>query len=637
MTKHFYLKMAVTNMRHHARTYIPYLATCVVTQMMFYMMHALSVQKGIAKIGGSESLRMILGLGTSIIGIFSCIFLVYTNRFLMKRRKHEMGLYNVLGLEKRHIGRILFWEMLLSAIGSIGVGLGLGMLWNKLMYMILLKMIGFQVPLKYEIHPSSIGATLILFLGINLFTLIINYFHMRMMNPVELLKSKNQGEKEPKSKWLTSILGVISLSAGYIIALTTKSPLDAMSLFFVAVILVMFGTYTLFRDGSIVLLKALRRNKKIYYQSKYFISISSMIFRMRQNAMGLANICILSSAVLVVLSTTVALYIGVEDALHERYPVDVLVSAQIKDDSEALRLKEVAVEVADTMELSVQGVEGYWNDGFMVDKILYVIFTVEDYNRLTGGLVVLDEKEVLLYAPDQNEILGDTLKLGEQEFHINARIDGLDFYHEESSDLVPSRVLIVRDKDFVHRFGLEEKDGYYYHLEIQLGIDEEQIISYHQGLNERLKEEGLGGFVESLAASREGFLSVYGGLFFLGIFVGVMFLMITVLIIYYKQISEGFEDKERYDILQKVGIDRSDIKKTIRSQVLFMFFLPLGTTVIHIAAAFPMIRRLLMIFNLTNTALFLLATVMTLLVFTLVYVLVYIVTARVYYRIVERL
>lgn len=634
MTRKLYWKMAKTNMLHHSKMYLPYLTTCVVTLMMFYMMHALSVQKGIAKIGGSNSLRLILSLGTVVIGIFSAIFLIYTNSFLMKRRKKEIGLYNVLGLEKKHIGRILLMEMLISAVLSISVGLGLGMIWNKLMYMILLKLIHFEVPLSYEISIQSAFVSVIFFMGIFLFTFILNYVHIRMLNPIELMKGGVVGEKEPRSKWLMTLIGFLSMAAGYYIALTTKSPLKAMSLFFVAVLLVMVGTYSLFSAGSISFLKSLRKNKKIYYQSKYFISISSMIYRMKQNAVGLANICILSSGVLVVLSTTIALYVGVEDALEERYPTDIKVTADIREDEQAQRLQEIAQEIADEKMIRIETINGYWNDGFFDQGVFYVLFTVEDYNRMTNSMVMLQEDEVLLYNPGNKTSSMEHITIGQKEFQVNRVLDEFIVFEEQTIGIVDTRVLVVKDKDFVNRFQLEEGESYYYYLELELDADENVIRDFHHALNQESKENGLSAFVESKAVSRDGFVSVYGGMFFLGFFVGGLFLMITVLIIYYKQISEGFDDKERYEIMQKVGIDHCDIKKAIRSQILLMFFLPLGTSVIHIAAAFPMITRLLVLFNLSNTGLFMFSTAMTILAFAFVYTLVYSFTARVYYRIV---
>ncbi|MGL4337234.1 MAG: FtsX-like permease family protein [Turicibacter sp.] len=646
MNKLFYPKLALTNIKKNSQTYIPYMITCICTMMMFYIMHAISINKGLYGVNGSESLIIILDLGMIVIGIFSAIFLFYTNSFLIKRRKKELGLYNVLGMEKKHIAKILFYENVFTSCISLAIGLSGGIVLNKFMFMLLLKLLAFDVPYGFEIPLSSLGITASLFILIFFVTLLTNLVQIKMANPMALLKGGQQGEKEPKTRWIKAITGVISLSLGYGIALSVETPLEAINLFFVAVILVMIGTYELFTAGSIALLKLLRKNKKFYYKSKNFISVSGMMYRMKQNAVGLANICILSTAVLVMLSTTFSLYVGMEDALRYRFPRDISIGGGDLSEDDVNLLNELVDRQLEDQGIIPTNKVNYYNkadaysradesfilgnnNAYSTDFSILGFVSLADYNRLEGKHVTLAQDEVLIFSSGKN-YGKDKITIEGQPFNVKEELETLVFKNKNEMDMIDTYILIVNDID---RFG-EESTSYQLDFDVE-SSDEEEVIVLSQLLYQKFRENNLDVSLECMAANREDFLSLYGGLFFLGLFLGTLFLMATVLIIYYKQVSEGYDDKERFNIMQKVGMSKTEIKKTIRTQVLMVFFLPLVFTIIHIAFAFPIITKLLAMLNLINTPLFLFATIITVLIFTVIYGVVFLLTARTYYKIVE--
>ncbi|AZV56416.1 ABC transporter permease [Clostridium sp. AWRP] len=644
MNKLFYPRLAVINIKKNSKTYFPFILTCICTIMMFYIMHAISINKGL---GGSQTLKSILFLGTIVIGIFSAIFLFYTNSFLIKRRKKEIGLYNVLGLEKKHIAKILCYECIFTSVISLTVGLIGGIILNKLMFLLLIKMLNFKVSFGFSISVPSIIKTLIVFCSIFFVTLLSNLFQIKILKPIELLKGSEQGEKEPKTKWIMTIIGLAALCGGYGIALNVKSPLAALSLFFGAVILVMIGTYALFTAGSIAVLKFLRKQKNFYYKTGNFISVSGMMYRMKQNAVGLANICILSTAVLVMLSTTISLYVGMEDSLKLRYPRDIMISTKETNNNQIQKLDEILNSSLKNNKVNMKDKLYYLDNSFEAvkkdDKFLSVkkdlgkanismieAIPVSDYNRLEGKNITLQDNEVILFSKVKN-YTSDTINIDNKSFKVKQRLDKpVSSLNNAMTDIVDTYVIFVNNIDTVGKNGFKE-----YTIGFNINCTNKEILSISDKLNKNFSENKIKANAESAVSGREEFLSLYGGLFFLGIFLGALFLMATVLIIYYKQISEGYEDKERFEIMQKVGMDKKEIKKTIRSQVLMVFFLPLVFTVIHIAFAFPMITKILAVLGLKNVNLFILSTAGTIVVFAAIYTIVFSLTARVYYKIVE--
>lgn len=647
MNNLFYSKLAISNIKKNGKTYIPYIITCICTIIMFYIMHSISINQGLDKVPGSASLKTILSFGTVVIAIFSFIFLFYTNSFLIKRRKKEIGLYNVLGLDKKHIAKVLLLENVFISIISLVIGLLGGIILNKLMFLLLLKMLSFKVVLGFDIYPSTIGLTSTLFISIFLVNLLWNLFQIKKSKPIELLKGGQHGEKEPKTKIIMTIIGLIALISGYVIAVTVENPLQALSLFFVAVILVMTGTYLLFTAGSIALLKLLRKNKKFYYKTKNFISVSTMMYRMKQNAVGLANICILSSAVLVVLSTTASLYVGMEDTLRYRYPRNVTICTEDISAANIERIDSILNKDIKDNDIKMKNTFNYTYNTFVVSRInedkfsfetasaydskLNAIMTIslKDYNRMAESNTMLNNDELMIFSTS-NTYGKDSITIGDKTFKVKEELNKLPFIDKNELDIVSTYIIITND---IEDISSNMKKAAY---TIAFDMDSDKdMTSLSSNLREDFASNNIEASVDSVDENRESFLFMNGGLFFLGIFLGTLFLMATVLIIYYKQISEGYDDKERFEIMQKVGMSKEEIRKTIRNQVLMVFFLPLICTIIHIVFAFPMITKILAVLNLINKPLFMITTIVTILIFTVIYAIVFAITARTYYKIVE--
>jgi len=659
-----YTKLAITNIKNNRQFYFPYLLTGIITVAMFYIMCALESNPGIQSMPGAKDLGLILRLGIGVIGIFAVIFLFYTNSFIIKRRKKELGIYNILGMEKRHIAKILSKEAFFTAIIAIGGGLVTGVLFHKLACMLLYRMIGFNGGITFSFSKKGVMITAILFAIVYLLTYIYDLFQVQLANPIELLQSGNKGEREPKTKAIMAVLGVLCLGTGYFIAITTKNPIKALTLFFVAVILVIIGTYLLFTAGSIALLKILRRNKGYYYQTKHFTSVSGMIYRMKQNAVGLANICILSTMVLVAVSTTVSLYVGIEDIMKERYPNEINISAyydtgapaedsiapivekSVKESGRKIRHEE------DYLELYFAAIKDQGQYSLDKEKVKtagdrvsgFVVLTREDCKKkYNEEIPELAENEVALLTIKKTDM--DTLVLENRSYHVK---EIKQFQNTEDFETIADIMdeyyyVIVNDVQDMERLWQLQKDIYQENSssisrQVRLDIDgdSEQKKECFENIKTALGPEQAKAriLIDSRQSNLDEFYQIYGGFLFLGLFLGILFLMITVLIIFYKQISEGYDDKERFSIMEKVGMSNDEVKATIRSQVRTVFFLPILMAAIHVGMAFPMIKRLLWLFGLSNTALFAGCMAGTILVFTLIYLLVFLKTSKTYYKIV---
>lgn len=659
-----YTKLAITNIKNNRQFYFPYLLTGIITVAMFYIMCALESNPGIQSMPGAKDLGLILRLGIGVIGIFAVIFLFYTNSFIIKRRKKELGIYNILGMEKRHIAKILSKEAFFTAIIAIGGGLVTGVLFHKLACMLLYRMIGFNGGITFSFSKKGVMITAILFAIVYLLTYIYDLFQVQLANPIELLQSGNKGEREPKTKAIMAVLGVLCLGAGYFIAITTKNPIKALTLFFVAVILVIIGTYLLFTAGSIALLKILRRNKGYYYQTKHFTSVSGMIYRMKQNAVGLANICILSTMVLVAVSTTVSLYVGIEDIMKERYPNEINISAyydtgapaedsiapivekSVKESGRKIRHEE------DYLELYFAAIKDQGQYSLDKEKVKtagdrvsgFVVLTREDCKKkYNEEIPELAENEVALFTIKKTDM--DTLVLENRSYHVK---EIKQFQNTEDFETIADMMdeyyyVIVNDVQDMERLWQLQKDIYQENSssisrQVRLDIDgdSEQKKECFENIKTALGPEQAKAriLIDSRQSSLDEFYQIYGGFLFLGLFLGILFLMITVLIIFYKQILEGYDDKERFSIMEKVGMSNDEVKATIRSQVRTVFFLPILMAAVHVGMAFPMIKRLLSLFGLSNTALFAGCMAGTILVFALIYLLVFLKTSKTYYKIV---
>lgn len=665
-----YPKLAWTGISKNRSMYVPYILTCTGMILMFYLISFLSDNTTVGSISGGEEMQMILSLGTGIIGTFSLIFLFYTNSFLMRRRKKEFGLYNILGMGKWNLGRILVWECLIIAGISLAAGLGVGILFSKLSELLMIRILGGESGFSFSISWKSVGNTVFLFGVIFLILLIHGLGQIRLSNPVELLRSENVGEKPPKANWILAILGAVFLFGGYYMAVTIEDPITALMLFFVAVILVIIGTYLLFIAGSVVLCRILQKNKRYYYKTNHFISVSSMVYRMKRNGAGLASICILSTMVLVMISSTVCLYIGTEDSLRSRYPRNIVVNTYSMDEANTSRMQEAIGNVleeygeAETNVLHYQYLSftGFVNGGQILldpDQISYTlsdvgnfrqIFVVSlaDYNQLMGTEKVLNPDEVLVYST-KSDYTEDSVSLeGVGTWKVKEHVSDYVDNGTDSMQITSSVFLFVPDIQMIRETvssmaALNSKIQYFEHdyHGFDLSCDEErqaEIADIIQADAAGFQAEE-GGFprviVESVAARRAGFYALYGGLFFLGVLLGIVFLVGAVLIMYYKQVTEGYEDQKRFEILQKVGMTKREIRKSINSQILTVFFLPLLTAGVHVGFAFPMIYKMLFMFNLTNRPLLIRVTAGCYLIFALFYIVVYRITSRSYYRIVS--
>lgn len=658
MNRNLYSKLARSNIIRNKDTYFPYIFSSVVTVSMFYMLLTIANRTKEADFLGDKVMTDVLTFGVIVIGLFSFLFIFYTNSFLLKRRTKELGLYSVLGMEKRHISRVTAYEILYSSLFSIAIGIVVGIIFSKLMFAVLLNLLKLDTSISLNISLHSIIATIVLFILIFFIVIFFNAIRIHKLNPIDLITGAKKGEREPKSKWLIGILGIISLGSGYYLALTIENPVKAMLMFFIAVILVAIGTYFLFTSGSIIFLKILRRNKRFYYQKNHFISVSNMIYRMKQNAVGLANIAILSTAVLLILSTTVSLYVGLEDILATRYFRDVNATFAFNvDDEKEYEIEEIVFEKKMDNNIKIENIVSYYNlniHGILVgheirmdytgnvsdDNIYYLkLIPLEDFNRNQDTSFKLNEGQVLLYS-NKNYNYNDIVVLGEK-YDIKGKLESINFLPRSVFNQI---VLIVPDMVEVEKIMTKanelKKMNYMYNINYDYGFDikgdYEDKVNFVKDLKSQFKTsiEGFG-LIEDRYTTRQDFISIYGSLFFIGIFLGTLFVIVTVLIIYYKQITEGYDDRERFVILQKVGMSKMEVKKAIKSQILLVFFLPLITAIIHIMFAFPLVRKILALMSLTNTKLFLSTTAIVILVFAIGYGIVYKWTAKVYYKIVN--
>lgn len=667
----FYPKLALTGIRKNGRLYVPYLLTCICMVMMFYIIAFLSMNEGVGAMQGGETLQAMLSFGYYIMGVFSLIFLFYTNSFLIRRRKKEFGLYNILGMGKWNIARILVWESLIVTAVSLAGGLLCGVLFSKLAELVMVRMLGGQAAFNFTVDFSCIAQTVVLFAAIFLLILLKALRQIHVSNPVELLHSENVGEKPPKANWLVALVGAVLLGTAYVLAVTISDPISALVWFFVAVLMVILATYLLFIAGSVVFCKLLQKNKRYYYKTNHFVSVSSMMYRMKRNGAGLASICILSTMVLVMISSTMCLYIGAEDNLRSRYPRNIVVDTYSIEESQtsqvhtavASALEEAGLQAENELHYRYLDVAGYFDDaqvifdqnkipdfgmsGYSSVRQLFIV-SLEDYNRLMGTNETLEKDEVLIYTTKDSYDYDTITMEGCDTLRVKKVVTEFEDNGVDTMQVISSVFLFVPDFDTMEQIFDAQAEIYgdnrsykhdYYGFD--LSCDDATQVAVYDKINTKLAElSGLENLppritVECAAKERADFYGLYGGLLSLGVLLGSVFVLGAVLIMYYRQVTEGYEDQDRFDILQKVGMTKREIRKSINSQMLTVFFLPLITAGVHMAFAFPLISKLLMLFGLSNIGLLVAVTVGCYLVFSLFYVLVYAATSRAYYGIVS--
>ena len=664
MSSKIYGKLAITNLKNNRKTYVPYILMAVLSVMMYYIVGGMAQGNN----GLSQNVKMIMGYMNGLLMIFSVIFLFYTNSFLIKRRKREIGICNILGMGKGHIAKMLAIEAMITAFISIFGGILLGIVFGKLMYLVLGKVLHYDISVKFTVEIPVLEKTFLFFMAIFVLILLYNLLQIRIVSPVELLHGSNQGEREPKTKWLLAIVGAILLGTGYYIAQTTGNPLDAMTKFFFAVVCVVLGTYGLFIAGSIALLKMLKKNKKYYYQAKHFTAVSGMIYRMKQNAVGLANICILSTMVLIMVSTTVCLYVGMNDIINVRYPRECEVTicrtnAQTEEKVHTIIEKIIRKNntKAENERIYHSGeLTGYLDgnkmildpDNYYSDKTSssVVLIPLADYNRLEEKNETLNDGEVLLFSTQTKSYGQNEIYLDDTKFNVKKELDKSQLDEKNNDKDIPITYMIMKDEEQILNILKQTYEKSTQNDEIKANL---MAMTYYEAfdmkgsskLKKNVEQQIRTALSEQVPETfcacsgrqinKDAFYELYGSLFFMGMYLGFMFLMVTVLIIYYKQISEGYDDKDRYKIMQQVGMDKQEVKKSIRSQVLMIFFLPLVMAIIHVAAAFKVITKLLAMFSMTNITLFIECTIATIIVFAVIYCIVFMVTEREYYRIVK--
>lgn len=672
-----YPKLALQNIRREAKFYVPYLLTVIGVTAAFYIACALSMAEGLPDKSRYAYLSMFMTIGSFVLAIFSFIFLTYTNSFLSKRRQRELGLYNILGMGKGHIALVLGWETLYLALLGVLGGIVLGVFLQAAAIWAFGAAMGMSP--QFGVSPSvpAMVVTLALIGGILLFNLLLNLRRVHAHKPVELLRESSVGEKEPKTRWLLALIGVAALGGGYAIALTTRSAVEAIALYFLAVLLVIIGTYCLFTAVSIVILKALRKNKKFYYKTAHFIGLSGMLHRMKRNAVGLANICILCTMVMVMVSGTLCLYLGTERNIRTAFPGEATMTVRYDPldekplDQSAMKglLSQLTQKagyqprlVGESDTLSIALVPQ--TDGSFLDpaasqehqRAYFTFFTPETYRALTGVTVPSDGKAHLCYGTPPGDALtfrlgetGDELwqyPLGEPLKEVPKTTTAFVYLAENDYYLVMPQEAI---RDLLTAYGSAGDSRWNMKWESywDLGGDpfaqqdmlDTLMSAMVLGDAPLASQDAVGQWsslgLESRENYGEDYYSLNSGFFFLGIFLGVIFLLATVLIIYYKQLSEGYEDKNRYHIMVQVGLEPRDVKRSVNSQMLVVFFAPLLVAAVHLAFDFPMVARLLTLFGAIPPTLFLFCTLGVFGAFTLVYILVYRLTARSYCKIIR--
>ena len=639
----FFPKLALDAIRKNKRMYAPYLLTCIGMVAMTYIIAFLQRSPIVRQMRGGANFQRMMSLGSFVVAVFAAIFLFYTNSFLMRRRKHEFGLYYILGMGKFSIGRVLLWETLLTAACALGIGLPGGIVLSKL---------------------AELGVV----------NLLHNLRQIGKSTAIALLHSETAGEKPPKANWVLGIAGVVLLAAAYYLAVTIRDPLTALSLFFVAVLLVIVGTYLLFVAGSVLLCRILQRNKRYYYRANHFVSVSSMAYRMKRNGAGLASICILATMVLVMISSTASLYIGSEDALTTRYPrafnfeFRCQSAADMSDtaiDFTRDRLQKACGSVAQTDRIEYRSaaiagilrgdtpdfapVNRDLNADTMDDVYQFEVIPLSDYNRMTGQSISLASGEALAYV-FRGEYRGDTLNIGGQPLRITQYLRDFPISGNYVAQVIPAFIVITPDFDAIADalavdYGVNGTRALALSWTMQFNV-EAMVLDTQIAFGERLMktisekaDESLEKFIQvsydGLEANREDFFGTFGSLLFLGILLSIVFLLAAVLMIYYKQITEGYEDQARFGIMQKLGMTAHDIRRSINAQLLMVFALPLTGAGLHLAFAFPMIRKLLLLFGLDNVPLYLRTTLLCFAAFALLYAVVYRITSNAYYHIVQ--
>ena len=656
-----YARLAAQNIRKSRRLYVPYLLSGVCMVMIFYVLSALTGDPALLSMSGGAQMAMLLSLGVIVMALFSALFLLYTSSFLMKQRGRELSLYNMLGMSKRHIVCIVFFETLFCAGICIGAGLALGVLSSKAFQLSLLRLMGSPVSPDFTVAPSLLGTTALSFLAIFLLIFLRGAVSVLRCNPVELMRASRSGEKPPRANALKALLGIAMLAAGYVLALRVRNALSAFTMFFIAVLLVIGGTFECFSSASVFFLRLLQSNKSYYYKPNHFISVSSMRYRMKRNGTSLAVICILSTMVLVILSSVTCLYAGTQDMLMTQYPRQIEITHK-SDELPAADALSAPVEQALSDEgLTPENVISYRSfyiagqlDGDNVlaerggsitdiDSVISItVMPLADYNALCGTSYTLAPGEALATGSLLHRLNGRVTVFGSQTYTFAATGIPLPTDAQGDFDVVEALLLILPDEDaFIELYTVQQEAYGSTSSRISTtyafdtALPDEETSALGSRLAKAMQDEGIDIYRKVREDDRADYEGLTAGFLFLGNMLSAAFLCAAVLSMYYKQITEGYEDQARFDVMRKVGLSLRMIRQSINSQILTVFFLPLIVAGVHLAFAFPMLTKLLTVFGLFNTRLFVTTVLVSYGAFSLLYVLVYLITSRTYYRIVS--
>ena len=666
----FYSKFALNNLVKNKKFIIPYVLSAIFTIMSFYILSSLAFGDNLNKLpNGIDATKQVLSLGIIVIAIFSIIFLFYTYSFLVKRRVKEFGLYSVLGMTKKQIAKILVLETIFIAVTTIVLGIGLGIIFDKLMLLVLLKLFSAGVSFGFSITPIAIVFSVLLFGFIYFLLLVYTVIKIARLRIVALLKDENKGEKEPKSRWILALIGLALIGYGYYTAQTVQNPIKALLVFFYAVVAVIIGTYLVFMAVSITVLKIMKNNKNFYYKPKNFISVSGLLYRMKRNAVGLANICILSTMVLVTMGSTSALYAGMEKSYNERFPRQLMVAGynstneKLKEieNNAKLSAKEAGTEVEDLVSYNSLPMVGRLvedkfnfesNVGVDLSNVkMIVVLQLKDYNKFANKNKTLESNEILLHIDKKGDYNHNSISLNGSDYKIKEKLSEfpgtigsataniMDTYYavvkdEKEATKLATKLTELSSKELEKR-GISIQTGTptlqnYVAFNIKDTTKEAKVIESFKKLE---KQSGIE--IEGKEENKLTFRGVFASFLFIGVFISFIFVISQVVIMYYKQISEGYEDKGNFEIMRKVGITDKQIKQSIRSQVLLIFFSPLIIATLHTIVAYPFIEKILRLFLITDSSIFLQALAVTIVVFAIFYLIVYAITSKIYYRIIK--
>lgn len=666
----FYSKFALNNLVKNKRFIVPYVLSTIFTIMSFYILSSLAFGDNLNKLpNGIDATKQVLSLGIIVIAIFSTIFLFYTYSFLVKRRVKEFGLYSVLGMTKKQIAKILVLETIFIAVTTIVLGIGLGIIFDKLMLLVLLKLFSATVTFGFSITPIAVVFSVLLFGGIFFLLLLYTVIKIARLRIVALLKDENKGEKEPKSRWILAIIGLALIGYGYYTAQTVQNPVKALLVFFYAVVAVIIGTYLVFMAVSITVLKIMKNNKNFYYKPKNFISVSGLLYRMKRNAVGLANICILSTMVLVTMGSTSALYAGMEKSYNERFPRQLMVAGynstneKLKEieNNAKLSAKEAGTEVQDLVSYNSLPMVGRLvedkfnfesNVGVDLSNVkMIVVLQLKDYNKFANKNKTLESNEILLHIDKKGNYNHNSISLNGSDYKIKEKLSEFPgTIGSDTANIMDTYYAVVKDEKEVTKLATKltelsskelEKRGIsiqtgtptlqnYVAFNIKDTTKEAKVIESFKKLE---KQSGIE--IEGKEENKLTFRGVFASFLFIGVFISFIFVISQVVIMYYKQISEGYEDKGNFEIMRKVGITDKQIKQSIRSQVLLIFFSPLIIATLHTIVAYPFIEKILRLFLITDNSIFLQALAVTIVVFAIFYLIVYAITSKIYYRIIK--